>query len=240
LCQPMERQSVAPNRPASAAPKLRNWQVAPPWTVVVNHPELESTTRLAYVRPPDHVYGAAWPRNHFKPKRLRGVQPIWQTEALNAPLPSTTSASTFTFHRVPQHVPSGRPFSNSAPYSSADAIGMPTPHSTTHTAFQSVGLPTGRPPALEPHTNPPFFSSKDGPGVGMIIRSTSSDAFPGFGVRPTRISCKPSPNRPPPWTATESRAVVVSSTSKDAFVDFQASRTSRRSPIRPHMNPPPY
>ena len=184
-------------RPITAAPELRNWreQCQPPYTVVVHDMarEMHSTNQTLYVRPPANA-GYQWKRNQFKPSQ-QSAQPIWQTEvATGAPWPESTNESTFRFHRIPAQKPLMPP-RNPAPYEHASVVLDPIPRSTSEDAFRSYGGASSalRARAINPTLNPPPFSSTDGPGVGLIMRSTSTDAFPATSVtqQAPRASCKP-------------------------------------------------
>ena len=238
LTSKIDRADRRPQRPKSAAPELNLAAVrratAPPWIATASyHEPMVSTNQTQFVQ---HACAHRPPSGcRFRPPSA-SVQPIWQTESLNAPLPSTTSSSAYTYHgRIQQQKPS-RPPTNPAPYTYEGSDVATIPTSTTARAFFLSSLRATRQQPCKPHQNPPLFSFVEA-GAGKT-RSTSTDAFQHHGVVVKRSAYRPGFNNPPPYTCTESFGAITRSTSTEAFVDF--GRAQRQRPIRPRSNPPPF
>ena len=243
-------------RPISAHPTLREYsqpklrdfssEVRPPWTMVVDTPDRLSTSRAHYTQPPLGAASGQWPRGQFKPAqhKVSEVQPIWQTEVANVPLPRSTSASHFTYHHVRQQEACKPAIRDTAPYGWPGER-VPAPTSTSTDAFQGVRMPRRTP--CPPHTNPnPLWSSEDAYGWLDYSRSTSRDAFPRHTAE-RRQPCKPPPLGPPPWTPTAGIHDIRRSTSKDSFLDHSAVgpaaawlNRKQAKLNRPKLNRPPY
>jgi len=223
------------------------WQTdtVPPYTTVTRSRELTSTSETQFTTPPTFAFPLRRVKPVGNPIPVDTVQPIWQTEAKDAPLPTASSASQFINHGRNVQRPAFVPPANPAPYSSALSewiSGMGD--STSHSTFYGGGIVPRRRPQCEPHKNLPIFTTDPRYGPGSKQYNTaSSDAFPAEGRTgiARREAILPARTGQTPYTSTEANmSGLIRSTSKIQFVDFGAAKTSRRDPIRPKGNPPPY